>query len=362
MKKIILLALFVLLAPAVFALDLNIMTTSGELISGQLIGADDGAVYIKAKDGNAKTVKLPKIKKIFDADTMADVTAQYKSAEAKPAEAAKPAPAPKEPAYAEPSVTSSGNRTYQTVEEDSGTIDLRAGSSVFTRTIPKYIGMDFSFIRVNVLFSQENVPLREAMLQYFVSSPYDTFDPANTLSFSYSFDANLYLRPIDCLAIGGFAGITPIGQNYSVHTGNYKYLYVDMPTTQFGLLVKFIPYSVASRWGDGEAYENEALGFNFKFGAASLGTIFSNASINNENANGDNVDLFGSGPFWALELEYNVEMALKLTLGFQSALIQNISATGPYTGITDAEKYLSYGGRRLSFSAQGIYFMMAIGI
>ncbi len=360
MKKTIILAFLIGFSSILCAINVNVMTNSGEVVTGVLIGSDENALFVKTADGNAKTIKYGKVSKIFDAETAKDITDRYKAAEqAKPSSAA-----------AKPPQASSGPRTeYETIEESSGTINLRENVTIFTRTVPKYFGVDVALMQFNLLFG-DNKKLKEVLKPYAVDSGGYTYD-SDSMMVSFGLNADLYIRPIDGFGFGGFYNMSFANQNLSVHRNpshdGSEFMYIDLPVTSYGALIKLIPFSTAIVGSDGELVENFAWSLDLKLGASSLGTLFSAASINDENSIGDAVDLSGTAPYFAVEMVFSSQMDLfKFGIGYQQSEFAEIKAAEDYVahpGITEpigTDYYVMAGGEKIPFVMQGVYMYLAL--
>ncbi|HRU38600.1 MAG TPA: hypothetical protein P5511_01890 [Candidatus Goldiibacteriota bacterium] len=78
-KHIIVLLAALLFATACFAGRVNIIMKDGTLKTGELIGSDEEAYYIKTADDKAETVYRSKIKKVFEAGEGSGILTQEKS-------------------------------------------------------------------------------------------------------------------------------------------------------------------------------------------------------------------------------------------------------------------------------------------
>jgi hypothetical protein len=355
MKKMICIFLFLFSVSFLYSLDLNIMTVSGGVISGELIGSDDNSVFIKTSDGNAKTVKYEKINRIFDSNTKKDVTSEYKK---------QAAPKPESSAAGAVKPAEKNNQEYETIEVNSGSINLRRGSGIFVRTVPKYFGFDIGILDINLLFSGDNTRMKKTLKSYAVHSGGYTYDDG-TFMLSSGFNGSFYVRPIDCLAFGAFYAVSPMNQNLQVYRGSTdKFMYIDMPSTDYGFLLKFIPYSTAVTGSDGEPVENCAVGVDFKLGAATLGTFFGGASINDEASSGDAVNLSGTAPYLAVEFVVSSQQDyMKFGIGYQQSVFNEIKADKAYPNIALADGdnyYVADADGKIPFSIQGIYTYLAI--
>ena len=355
MKKTILLVILAiaLIGAPVLAVNLNVMTKSGEVVTGSLIGADENSLFIKAADGNAKTVKLSNVNKIFDADTMKDITSKYKSSvEAKSEPAHKAAAKADEGAGIE----------YETVEDSSGTINLAGeGGNFFSRTTGRYFDLGISIFQCDVLFG-DNKRIKQLLKPFKVDAGGYSYDDGSMM-FSVGWNAYAYVRPIDAIAIGGFYGLNPMNQNVNVYRGSDKFMYIDLPVSRYGLLVKLIPYSEARAVSSGELEDTWGWSIDFKYGAASLGTPFSAASINDEATVGDAVDLASSAPYLAVEFTiWSQPDIFFFGIGYQQSVFEGLKVSKPYAGIaTDTDGYLADGNGKIPFNYQGAYLYLTLG-
>jgi len=146
-----------------------------------------------------------------------------------------------------------------------------------------------------------------------------------------------------------------------VYRGTEKFMYIDMPITDYGLLLKFIPYSTADIKQDGSLVETFAFGLNFKIGSASLGSIFSNASIYDA-ASFTTSDLTAASvPYFAAELSFSTQEGnIEFVLGYQSCMFTDITSEKAFAGITGAGNFLADTQGNIPFSAQGLYLSLQV--
>jgi hypothetical protein len=373
-KKIIAFLIFTAFTALLSAAGVNIMTVKGGVVFGEIIGSDETAVYVKISDGSAKTVPYSNIKKIFDNDTRKDITADYKKTAASntsdsPAIAATAVPAvvQKEKKVSIKSQnTATTNELYETIEGESGTINLRPDTGIFVRTVPKYIGFGIDFIRLNFLFSSGNSRLKKMVNHFAVDTDGYTKDDL-TMMLSGSLDGYVYIRPIDCFAIGGFYDMSPMNQNFSVYQGGEHFFHVDMPTTDYGVLIRLIPFSQGMVQPGGEAVETSAIGFNIKIGVTTLGTIFSAASLSDE-AGQQSADLSGQSSYFGVEFFAGSPVdCMQFAFGYKTSLIDTITVSNsrfaqvadPYYNFME-NSVLHDAGGKIPFSAQAIYMTMTL--
>jgi hypothetical protein len=411
MKKIIIaLLLSMLAAAALSAQNLNIMTASGKLITGEVIGKDDTAVFVKTSGGKVKTVALAEIKKVFDADTMKDLTDAYRpgaaaatavpapetdidqkrqelearfksgaisrhtymkelgkllnSAAAAPAAAATPALTVKPVEAAE---TPRPGIQYETVQGTSGTIEL---TSPMARTVDKYFGLTLDYITINLLSSSDNTRLKNTLKQFAVG----TFDDS-TLICSFGFGGSVYVRPFDWFAIGGFYTSSFINQNMQVFRGSEeitggdgdRYMYIDMPTTAYGVLIRLIPYSSAQAQGaDHELAEDFAFGIDLRVGVATLGSISGSAGILDEAAPSGTpavVDVLtaDSVPYLGIELNLtSQDNFMKFAMGYQQFMFNQLNADTNFPGLTNSSNVVADSSGPIPFSGQGFYLTLSV--
>jgi|GEM_PF-2271476 hypothetical protein len=413
-KNIIILLLALFVCASLAAQKLNIMTTSGKLITGEKIGSDDTSVFIKTSDGNATTVALKKIKKVFDADTMKDLTSEYMPGTAgQPAAESSAAPTPasaaasdidrkkqelearfksgaishheymkelgkllnganaQAPAQAANTGTIAARTNeqalpeiqYETVEGEAGTTEL---TSPFTRTVQDYFDVDVDYLMVNLLASSDNARLKQVMKSFTVG----TYDDSTFMA-SFGFGAAVYLRPFDWFAIGGFYTTSFINQNMNVFRGDEeitggdwdRYMFMDMPTAAYGVVFRFIPYSSAEATGNGELSENFAFGIDIRLGAATLGSPFAAAGINDEASSPDTVNVLTADPatYFAIELNICSESNfIKFALGYQQFMFNQLNASTYLAGVTNAGNVVADSGGPIPFSGQGFYLRSSI--
>jgi len=393
-KNIILLLLTLFVCASLAAQKLNIMTTSGKLITGEKIGSDDPSIFIKTSDGNAATVAFTQIKKVFDADTMKDLTNDYKPGPAVQPEAAA-APAVSDidqkkqeleakfksgdisrheymkelgkllkgagtPAAGTAAIPVKTNEPpqpeiqYETVEGESGTAEL---TSPFTRTVQKYFSVDIDYLTVNLLASSDNTRLKQTMQSLTIG----TYDDS-TFICSFGFGGAAYLRPFDWFAIGGFYTTSFINQNMNVFRGTEaitggdwdRYMFIDMPTAAYGVVFRFIPYSSAEATGkDGELSEDFAFGIDIRIGEATLGSPFAAASIVDQaSPNPSNVLTADPVTYFAVELNVCSESNfIKFAAGYQQFMFNQLNNAGNV--MVDSEG-------SIPFSGQGFYIKSSI--
>jgi hypothetical protein len=358
MKKIITLVIILMLSAPLFGQKINILTVKGELISGDVIGTDDVSVFVKTADGNAKTVRLDAVKKVFDAVTTKDITVEYVKAGIKhkaagvPAQENAAASATAQPAVKEQQLD------YITAVKNSGTIKLGNGDGPFVRTVPKYFDFGIAPMLFNFLMSGDNKRMKRLLLPYNVNAGGYTYDDG-TLMLSAGFSGFAYLRPIDGFAVGAFYGFACMNQNLSVFSGGENWTYIDMPLTDYGVLIKLIPVSTAVAYQGGELAENFQFAINLKFGEGTLGSVFGNASQNGNSWSPSNaINLSASAPYYAVELSLAMpDQYIQFDFGYQYCYFDRVKAdkgTWPIPGyLSDAQGYVP-------FSAQGLYLDMAI--
>jgi hypothetical protein len=360
-KTIIVISLLLIAAISAMAQKVNVMTNGGGVVSGEVIGSDDKSVFVKTADGNAKTISLNKISKVFDADTKKDITADFKRS----GDSSAPA---KEDDKKEPSkknvqeTVSSRDLQYEVIQGESGSISTRPETGIFVRTVPKYLGFGIAPMRINVLFSNDNVRLKQTMKILAVEAGGYTYDDS-TLMVSAGFSGYVYIRPIDCLAIGGFYGLSPMNQNLQVYRGgSERFLYIDLPTTECGALIKFIPYSIAVIGSDGVPVETMAAGLDFKLGVAKLGTVFGDASIADEaDTSAPPAILTSQAPYFAVEFVVSSqENFMQFGLGYQQCTMTEIDSSRFFNDITYNKTTVSDKNGNIPFSEQALYAYLAI--
>jgi hypothetical protein len=361
-KTIIAVSLLLFVSVSAMAQKVNVMTNAGGIVSGEVIGSDDNSIFVKAADGNAKTISLNKINKIFDAYTRKDITADFKN----PVAAAAPAKEDVKEGLSkknEQETVSSRDLQYEVIQGESGSISTRSETGIFVRTVPKYLGFGIVPMQVNLLFSNDNVRLKKTMKNLANDAGGYTYDDS-TLMVSAGFSGFVYIRPIDCLAIGGFYGLSPMNQNLQVYRGApEKFLYIDLPITEYGALIKFIPYSTAVIGNDGVPVETMAVGFDFKLGVAKLGTVFGDASINDETDTSTPLAILTSqAPYFAVEFAISSqENFMQFGIGYQQCMMTEIDSSKYFKYITnDAGTVVSDIDGNIPFSAQALYAYLAI--
>ncbi len=366
------------------AKNVNIIMNDGTLKQGEFLGQDDGSIFIKNDKGKAETIPLKDVKKAFDSESGTPLNS--------------PSPEGEKTAKKDKKLSvQSESRIQKHIEEtaaafkgqaivrqasvyaaesqeapqvkiqgekpvilDRGTIQKK-DPGVFVRTVPDYIGFGFCpYMNFNFLFSGDNVRLKQTLKTWAVDAGGYTYDDG-TFMFSDGMNLELFIRPVDWFAFGGFYGLAPSNQNLSVYRGTEKFMYIDMPITDYGLLLKFIPYSTADIKQDGSLVETFAFGLNLKIGSASLGSIFSNASIYDE-ASLTTSDLTAAPvPYFAAELSFSTQEGnMEFVLGYQSCMFTDISSEKAFAGITGAGNFLADTQGNIPFSAQGLYLSLQV--
>jgi hypothetical protein len=386
MKKLIMMLLMLLACAFIQAKNVNIIMNDGTLKQGEFLGQDDDSIFIKNGKGKAETIPVKDVKKAFDSESGTPLNAA-------PAETEKTAPKTKKtsaqsdariqkhieetaavfkgqpqtivqqpsvytiPSQAAPQVKILGEKA---VTLDRGTIQKK-DPGVFVRTVPDYFGIGFCpYMNFNFLFSGDNVRLKQTLRTWAVDSGGYTYDDG-TFMISDGMNLEFFIRPVDWFAFGGFYGLAPSNQNMSVYRGGEKFMYIDMPITDYGVLLKFIPYSTADIKQDGSLVETFAFGLNFKIGSASLGSIFSNASIYDQ-ASLTVSDLTAApAPYFAAELSFSTQEGnMEFVLGYQSCMFTDISSEKAFAGITGPGNFLADTQGNIPFSAQGLYLSLQV--
>jgi hypothetical protein len=201
-----------------------------------------------------------------------------------------------------------------------------------------------------------------------------TFDDS-TLICSFGFGGSVYVRPFDWFAIGGFYTSSFINQNMQVFRGSEeitggdwdRYMYIDMPTTAYGVLIRLIPYSSAQAQGaDHELAEDFAFGIDLRVGVATLGSISGSAGILDEAAPSGTpavVDVLtaDSVPYLGIELNLtSQDNFMKFAMGYQQFMFNQLNADTNFPGLTNSSNVVADSSGPIPFSGQGFYLTLSV--
>lgn len=216
MKKIILIIAFAVIAASCFAGQVNIIMKDGSLKTGELIGSDEEAYYIKTADNKAETVLRSKIKKVFDAAGGGSVTGGISSGITTPA---------------------GGGITKKADEIKVESVPYKVLESGMDVTEPDYFGkstdnylmMEVDVIKIDMVF-----------LDTVFKNSFGLKD--DSLLISYTIGMGAYYWPTDGLAIGVNLGIDipmplfPLASLSDDDVGGLFFAKINM-------VLRWIPYS-----------------------------------------------------------------------------------------------------------------------
>jgi hypothetical protein len=143
-----------------------------------------------------------------------------------------------------------------------------------------------------------------------------------------------------------------------------RYMFIDMPTSEYGVVIRFIPYSSAEVIGkDSELSEDFAFGIDIRLGVATLGSPFATASIDDQ-ASPNPVNVLTADPTTYFAIELNIcseNNNFKLALGYQQFMFAQLNSdTPPLAGVPNPGNIVEDSSGPVPFSGQGFYFRSSI--
>lgn len=219
MKKTFFALVFVFLTAASFAGQVNIIMKDGALKTGELIGSDEEAYYIKTADNKAETVLRSKIKKVFDAGSGGAVTGSQAA----------------ETGVLKQTVAGGNTKKadeikveavpYKVLESGTDTIE----PDYFGKSTGNYLLMEVDAVKMDFAFPDAAFKSRFGLKD-------------DSMFISYTIGMGAYYWPLDGLAIGANIGFDipapffPLAKPAVEDIGGLFYMKLNM-------VLRWIPYS-----------------------------------------------------------------------------------------------------------------------
>lgn len=239
MKRIIfLIPLFFLFTFMLFGLEVNVIMKDGKLVKGTLIGSTEKEVFVEVTNGKVETLQKSGISQVFDAKT--------------------------------------GKVLKEILGEETSQETIVSNTNISISITPIETIEPVQISEAIEVFKKKPAWYERTVKRYFMANLVITFTTTFSSYIGMGMGANVWVRPLDFLAIGGSVGIDLL--SFSLQRENES-----LPTGNYGISIRFIPFSFA----ESEYSISEDFFLEYQYGTAYLVGILSEPHIADESINGN---------------------------------------------------------------------------